>query len=286
VRIEMRGHVLDLEARPAVMGILNVTPDSFYDGGEYAGVEEAVSRAREMAREGADIIDVGGESTRPGSAAVTVEEEIARVGPVVERILHEIDIPVSIDTRNAEVARAMLDLGAHMINDVSGLRHDREMAGVVSEHGVPVVVMHMRGSPRDMQEHTDYADVVSEVRRELMERVEAANAAGVNRDKILIDPGIGFAKTAEQSAQIIARLDEFVGLGYPVVLGPSRKSFMGKLLGLAPEDRLEATIATCIWAMLKGVKVLRVHDVGSVVRAVGMIRAVAARGGEEAKAPR
>jgi len=277
MKMDLKGHVLDLESRPAIMGILNVTPDSFYDGGKYAGPEDAVARARAMAAEGADIIDVGGESTRPGSGGVTAAEEIERLGPVIERLAGETDIPISVDTRRAGVAEATLALGAHMINDVSGLAYDDRMAEVVRSHGVPVALMHMRGTPEDMQQHTGYADVVSEVRRELLERVAAAEAAGIARDKIIIDPGIGFSKTAGQSAEIIAAVDRFVDAGYPVLIGPSRKSFMGSLLGLEPEDRLEATIATCIWSVLKGVKILRVHDVGPVARALSMIREVSMR---------
>jgi len=277
MRLDMRGRVLDLTSRPGIMGILNVTPDSFYDGGRYASVDDALARARVMVEEGADIIDVGGESARPGSEGVTASEEIERVAPVVERISKEIDVAVSIDTMKAQVARTMLDLGAHMINDVSGFSYDREMAEVAAKSGAPVVLMHMRGTPRDMQQQTDYVDLVGDVKRELMERVAAAEAAGVARANIVIDPGIGFAKTAEQSAELVARIDEFVEMKYPVLLGTSRKSFIGKFLGLEAEDRLEATIATCIWAVLKGVKIVRVHDVGPVARAVNMVRAVAAK---------
>lgn len=277
MKIDFKGRVLDLGSRPAIMGILNVTPDSFYDGGKYTGPEDAVARARAMAAEGADIIDVGGESTRPGSGGVTAAEEIERLQPVVERLAGEIDVPISVDTRKAAVADAMLAIGAHMINDVSGLAYDERMTEVARSHGVPVVLMHMRGTPEDMQQHTAYDNVVSEVRQELMERVAAAEAAGIAREKIIIDPGIGFSKTAEQSAEIIAAVSLFVETGYPVLLGPSRKSFMGRLLGLEPEDRLEATIATCIWSVLKGVKILRVHDVGSVARALSMVREVSKR---------
>lgn len=277
MKVEFNGGVLDLRSRPSVMGILNVTPDSFYDGGKYEGVEEAVKRARTMAAEGADIIDIGGESTRPGSGGVSAAEEITRLAPVVETLSAEIDLPISIDTRKADVAEAMLALGAHMINDISGLAYDERMSGVVRSSGAPVVLMHMRGTPRDMQDHTSYDDVVEDVRRELMERVARAEAGGIERDKIIIDPGIGFSKTAEQSADLIAAIDRFVDTGYPVLLGPSRKSFMGKLLGLVSEDRLEATIATCIWSVLKGVKILRVHDVGPVTRALKLVREVSMR---------
>jgi dihydropteroate synthase len=282
--MDFNGRVLDLGPGAAVMGILNVTPDSFYDGGRYVDARDAVQRARTMAAEGADIIDIGGESTRPGSGGVDAAEEIQRLSPVVEALAGEMDVPISIDTRRAEVAEAMLDLGAHMINDVSGLAYDGRMAGVVASRGVPVVLMHMRGTPGDMQRHTTYGDVVTDVLRELMGRVAAAEAAGVARDRVVIDPGIGFSKTAEQSAELIAAVDRFVETGYPVLLGPSRKSFMGKLLGLEPEERLEATVATCIWSVLKGVKMLRVHDVGPVARAIGMVRELAdAEAGREVK---
>jgi dihydropteroate synthase len=277
MKIDLGGHVLDLGSRPAIMGILNVTPDSFYDGGKYAAADDALARARDMAAGGADIIDVGGESTRPGSGGVTAAEEIERIGPVIERLVKEVSLPVSVDTRKADVAEAMLALGAHMVNDVSGLAHDRRMAEVVQSRGVPVVVMHMRGTPGDMQQHTSYDDVVADVRRELIERAAAAEAAGIAREKIIIDPGIGFSKTAEQSAELIAAVECFVETGYPVLLGPSRKSFMGNLLGLEPEERLEATIATCIWSVLKGVKIVRVHDVEPVARALNMVRQVSMR---------
>ena len=275
MRMNFNGRVLDLGRGAAIMGILNVTPDSFYDGGRYVDAGDAVRRARTMAAEGADIIDIGGESTRPGSRGVDAAEEIKRLSPVVEVLAGEMDIPISIDTRRAEVAEAMLGLGAHMINDVSGLAYDERMAGVVASRGAPVVLMHMRGTPGDMQQHTAYGDVVADVLRELMGRVAAAEAAGIARDRVIIDPGIGFSKTAEQSAEVIAAVDRFVETGYPVLLGPSRKSFMGKLLGLEPEERLEATVATCIWSVLKGVKILRVHDVGPVARALGMVRELA-----------
>ena len=276
MQLDLRGHILDLDAQPAVMGILNITPDSFYDGGRHATVDDAVGYAHTMVEEGADIVDVGGESTRPGSDGVTAEEEMERLCPVVERLVKDISIPISIDTRKSVVAEQMLDLGAHMINDISGLAYDERMKDVIRSYGVPAVLMHMRGTPRDMQEHTAYKDVVRDVTEELLERARAAEAGGIERDNIVIDPGIGFSKTAEQSAELITRIDELVETGYPVLLGPSRKSFIGNLLGLEPEDRLEPTIATCIWAVLKGVKMLRVHDVGPVVRAVSMVRTISA----------
>jgi dihydropteroate synthase len=268
---------LRMAERPLVMGVLNVTPDSFWDGGRYAAPEAAIEHARRMVDDGADIIDIGAESTRPGSNALDLETEIDRLTPVVSALDQILDVPISIDTRRAAVAGAMLDLGADMVNDVSGLAFDSEMARVVCDYGVPVVIMHMRGRPDDMQSHTDYVDVVADVKRELAERVARAEQNGIAPDRIIIDPGIGFAKTAEQCVEIIARLDEFLDLGKPVLIGPSRKSFMGKILGLAPEDRLEATIACAVVAAVKGAAIVRVHDVASTVKALSMLAEISSR---------
>ena len=270
MELRLRDFAFPLGARTVLMGILNVTPDSFYDGGKHSDPGVAVSRALEMIENGADIVDVGGESTRPDAMPVSAEEEIRRIWPVVKALVDNGSIPVSIDTRKAKVAREMLDLGAHMINDVSGLTFDKDLASVLREYAVPVVIMHMRGTPADMQSHTDYEDVVGDVRREIGERVRAAEEAGIRPENIVIDPGIGFSKTAGQCLELIARLDELLDLGRPVLLGPSRKSFIGKTLGLDPEDRLEATIASCIVGVIKGASMLRVHDVKSVARAIRM----------------
>jgi len=261
---------LDLDERPIIMGILNVTPDSFYDGGMHSGTENALRHAREMIADGVDIIDIGGESTRPGSEPVSAAEEIQRIKPVVDLLLEDAQVPLSIDTRKADVAREMLKAGVHMINDVSGLKHDPAMAEVVAEGASPVVIMHMRGTPETMQTLTDYDDVLGDVKRELAEQVVVAEAAGIGPRKIIIDPGIGFSKTAEQSAELIARLDELRDLGKPILLGPSRKSFIGRTLGLDPQDRLEATITSCIVGVRKGAGILRVHDVKAVSRALRM----------------
>lgn len=266
--------ILDLDVRPLIMGVLNITPDSFWDGGKYSGADEALRRAREMVAGGVDIIDVGGESTRPDSEPVDSAEEIRRIRPVVNLLLENVRVPLSIDTRKADVAWEMLEMGAHMINDVSGLSFDAAMPDVLRKSGVPIVIMHMRGTPDTMQSLTDYDDVVADVKEELAERVGLAEGAGILPDNIIIDPGIGFSKTAEQSLELIARLDELQDLGKPILLGPSRKSFIGKILGLDPEDRLEATIASCIFGVRKGARVLRVHDVGAVSRALKMHRVI------------
>jgi dihydropteroate synthase len=252
------------------MGILNVTPDSFWDGGKYEAREQAVARAREMVAQGADLIDVGGESTRPGAAPIEARDEIGRIGPVVEDLVRSLPVPISVDTRKASVAREMLSLGAHMINDVSGLSFDPAMVDVVKEFDVPVVVMHMRGLPQDMQSRTGYEDVVADVRQELIERVRFAEESGIKPQNLIIDPGIGFAKTAQQNVELVARLDEFVGIGKPILIGPSMKSFIGKTIGLEPEDRLEATIACCVVAIANGASIVRVHDVAGVSKALAM----------------
>ncbi len=263
-------HTIELGRVPRIMGVLNVTPDSFWDGGRYLTPKEAIEHAREMVCEGADIIDVGGESTRPGSGPIGAEEEIDRVGPVIEELIRCLDVPISIDTRRSTVAKAMLDLGVHMVNDVSGLEFDQDMLGVVRQYDVPIVIMHMRGTPENMQTLTEYDDVVADVRTELAARISKAEQAGIQPDSIVVDPGIGFSKTAEQCIRIIARLEEFRVLGKPILLGPSRKSFMGKALGFGPEARLEPTIACCLVAACKGASIVRVHDVGPVSRALRM----------------
>jgi dihydropteroate synthase len=265
------------------MGVLNVTPDSFWDGGRYLSTEQAIEHAREMVCEGADIIDVGGESTRPGSGPIGAEEEIDRVGPVIEELVRCLDVPISIDTRRSAVAKAMLDLGVHMVNDVSGLEFDEDMPGVVRQFDVPIVIMHMRGTPDNMQTLTEYDDVVEDVRMELASRVSKAQQAGIRPDRIIVDPGIGFSKTAEQCVKIIARLEEFKALGKPILLGPSRKSFMGKALGFGPETRLEPTITCCLVAACKGASIVRVHDVGPVSRALKMFGEIDGRQIEKAR---
>lgn len=254
-----------------VMGVLNVTPDSFSDGGRYLDPAAAIAHGRAMVAEGADVVDVGGESTRPGADPVPVAEEIARVGPVVEALAPE--VRVSVDTRHAEVAAAAVAAGATMVNDVSASLHE-----VVADLGVAWVAMHMQGDPRTMQAAPTYADVVAEVRDHLAERAEAARAAGVA--EIWIDPGIGFGKTLEHNLDLLAHLDALVGTGWPVVVGTSRKSSLGRLLadsdGTAdpppPEDRLEASLATATWAMARGAGMIRAHDVRATVQAARVVQ--------------
>jgi dihydropteroate synthase len=253
---------MGLNGGTRIMGILNVTPDSFSDGGAFFERSKAIGRALDMARDGADIIDVGGESTRPGAEDVSADEEIGRVIPVIEAMIGLIDIPISIDTRKAAVARRAIKAGAKIVNDVSGLKHDPEMSSVIAGNGAGLIIMHMRGSPRDMQAKAAYKDVVQDVISELRDSIEIAKRAGVDESAITIDPGIGFAKTAEQSMEILARLDEFRVLQRPICIGTSRKSFLEKWTqASAPEHRLAATLATCAIAVMNGASILRVHDV-------------------------
>jgi dihydropteroate synthase len=267
--------VLDCSERTLVMGILNVTPDSFSDGGRFLDHEAAVSHGLAMARGGADIIDVGGESTRPGSEPVTPDDELARVVPVVKRLAAESDVSLSIDTRRADVARAAIDSGAEIVNDVSAGR-DPEMFGAVRDTGAGLVLMHMHGEPKTMQEEPLERDVVRIVHDALAARVEAAEAEGIARDRLAIDPGLGFGKTAEGSLRLMKHVEVFLDLGLPVVVGPSRKSFIGKTLGDAPVDqRLEGTAGAVAFLASRGAHVVRVHDVPEMVRVVRVIDAIA-----------
>jgi dihydropteroate synthase len=255
--------------RTAVMGILNVTPDSFWDGGRHDSLDAAAARAGEMVDEGADLIDVGGESTRPGAHEIDVDEEIARIHPLIERIA-SLGVPISIDTRKATVAKAALDAGASLVNDVSGGTFDPAMLPLVADRRVRIVLMHMRGTPQTMDVQTRYADVVVDVRAELAARVREAKHAGVDESQILLDPGLGFAKTAEQSIELVRRIDALRADGFPLVVGPSRKRFIG---GEGP-DRLEGTLAVCAWLAAHGVDIVRVHDVAQVRRVVDMIERI------------
>jgi dihydropteroate synthase len=274
-KIDCRGKVLDLADRTHVMGILNVTPDSFSDGGRYASTDKALARAHEMAATGADIIDIGGESTRPGARPLSEEEELQRIIPVIERLSAELTLPISVDTYKAKVAKKALEAGASIVNDISGLRFSPDMARVAADYGAAVVIMHIKGTPRDMQEHPVYADVVGEIMSYLDEGIDIAVKAGVDREKVLIDPGIGFGKTLEHNLAILERLDEFRGLGRPIVLGTSRKKFIGTVLGIpAPEERIDGTAATVALGIERGAGVVRVHDVARMTQVARMTDAI------------
>jgi dihydropteroate synthase len=260
------------------MGVLNVTPDSFSDGGLFAGHDAAVGHARSMASQGADIIDIGGESTRPGAEPLTEEEELRRILPVIERIAAELPVPLSVDTYKARVAQKALAAGASIVNDISGLRFSPDMAQVVADHGAAVVLMHIKGTPRDMQVNPVYADVVGEIMDYLEESASIALKAGVGRERILVDPGIGFGKTVQHNLEIIDRLDEFKTLGFPIVLGTSRKRFIGTVLNIPePRDRVEGTAATVAMAIQRGAHVVRVHDVGYMTKVARMTDAIVMR---------
>jgi dihydropteroate synthase len=258
------------------MGILNVTPDSFSDGGRLATVADALRAAAELRDAGADVLDVGGESTRPGAGAVDEAEERRRVVPVIRRLAAEIGLPVSVDTRRASVAAEALSAGAEIVNDVSALSFDPAMAGVVSAAGAGVVLMHMRGTPETMDAAAIYADVAQDVAAELAVRRVAALAAGIAQEAIVLDPGIGFAKTVEQSFSLVNRLASLVALGQPVLVGPSRKRFLGAATGRPVHERDAATAALCVAARFRGASVFRVHDVRLVREALAVADAVLA----------
>lgn len=262
---------LAFSKRTYVMGVLNVTPDSFSDGGKFLDKSKAIEHAIDMAAAGADMIDVGGVSTRPGARDVSIDEELGRVIPVLESLSKVIKIPISIDTRRSRVAEEAIRGGASIVNDVSGLRHDPAMAPVVARHGAAVIIMHMKGEPQNMQLNPAYKNLIEELIAFFRESINIARDAGVQEEKIIIDPGIGFGKTVEHNLEILNRLDEFKILGRPICIGTSRKSFIGKILDVSePGDRLIGTLATCVIAVMKGANILRVHDVKETLQAARM----------------
>ena len=267
---------ITIAGRALIMGIINMTPDSFSDGGRFKSINEAVDHGVRLEEEGADILDIGGESTRPGSARVSRKEEIKRVVPVIEKLSRRIRIPVSVDTMKAEVARVAMDSGSEIINDISAMRFDRKMLEVMAESQAPVILMHMRGTPRMMQEgDLRYRSLMGEIIRFLGERIEKAVAGGVTRENIIVDPGIGFGKKVEDNLRIIRHLRELKTLGRPILLGPSRKAFIGKATGVKiPAERIEGTAAAVTAAIMNGANILRVHDVGFMKRVSAMADAL------------
>ena len=261
----------DTDNHTYVMGILNVTPDSFWDGGKYRGMDVALGHVAQMIRDGADIIDIGGESTRPGATPVEAADEIERVLPVIEAVRDRFDIPVSLDTYKNTVAWAGIGAGVDMINDVWGLKGDERMAEVIAQSHVPVCIMHNR-------ENEKYSDIVTDVISDLKNSIEIASKAGIPDENIMIDPGIGFAKDHDQNMKLMAHLDELRSLGYPVLLGTSRKSMIGQALDLPADERLEGGLATTAWGMMHGVSFVRVHDVKEHVRVIRMIEAIREKG--------
>jgi len=273
---------LDLSASPCIMGILNTTPDSFSDGGNFLDPEAAVAQGLQMVKEGADILDIGGESSRPFTEPVSAEEEMARIIPVIKRLKRQIRIPISVDTTKSMVARAALDAGASMINDISAGEHDPAIMDLAAENNIPIILMHMKGSPKTMQIKPLYDDVVKEVAVYLAGRAESAMAAGVAREKIILDPGIGFGKTVEHNLLLTKKLQTICQLGFPVLVGPSRKSFIQKILtdGLrkkvissSPETR-HGTLAAVAVSFMNGAKIIRVHDVAPAKALTQIIQAI------------
>jgi dihydropteroate synthase len=272
MKLVWRNFSFDFSKKTHIMGILNITPDSFSDGGLFFDKSTAVKRALQMTEEGADIIDIGGESTRPGSETVPAEEELRRTIPVIEAIAKEINVPISIDTYKADVAKRALDAGASMVNDISGLRYDTDMTKVVSEYKVPVIIMHIKGKPKDMQTNPVYEALIPEILDYLRGSIKLASDAGIPDNMIVIDPGIGFGKTFEQNLNIIHNLQEFALLEKPVLIGVSRKAFIGKILGDAPiGERLEGTAAAVAISIINGANIIRIHD----VREMGKVAKVA-----------
>jgi dihydropteroate synthase len=275
MKLIWKNFCLDFSKKTYIMGILNITPDSFSDGGLYFDKFSAIDRANQMVEEGADIIDIGGESTRPGSEPISIEEELRRTIPVIEAIAGKIKVPISIDTYKSEVAKAALDVGASMVNDISGLRFDPKMPEVVSEYKVPVVIMHIRGKPKDMQQDPVYEALIPEITDYFRMGMKIATQTGTSEDKIIIDPGIGFGKTSEHNLEIINNLREFTPFEKPILVGLSRKAFIGKILGDAsPTERLEGTAAAVSISIINGANIVRVHDVKEMVKVAKVADAV------------
>ena len=280
--LKIRKQNFNLDQKTLLMGILNVTPDSFSDGGRFFSVEKAVEHAIQMQREGADIIDIGGESTRPGAEPTTIQQEIDRVLPVVEELVKKLNIPVSVDTYKSEIASKVLDAGANMINDITALQGDKKMVNIISRYNVPVVLMHMKGNPRDMQKNPVYDDIIREITKFLKERAEYALFNDVKKENIIIDPGLGFGKRTgrgvEDNCEILRRLNEFKKLGYPLMVGESRKTFIGNVCGekqpLIVSERLGGSLAAAVIAVLNGADILRVHDVKETKRVVDLVNCI------------
>ena len=252
-----------------VMGIVNVTPDSFSDGGEFYSSKDAIAHASKLINEGADIIDIGGESTRPGATEISSSDELKRVIPVIQGIRsNNPDILISIDTTKAIVAKEAVEVGANIINDVSGLSFDSQMPMTVASLNVPIIIMHMKGNPRNMQKNPEYKDIIDEILNYFKERIKIATKAGIDREMIILDPGIGFGKTVEHNFQILSKLNKFNKLELPLLIGPSRKSFIGLTLNLSPEDRVDGTAATVAIGVNNGARIVRVHDVEKMKRVV------------------
>ncbi|MFT4416007.1 dihydropteroate synthase [Fredinandcohnia humi] len=262
---------LDFQKKTMIMGILNITPDSFSDGGSYLDLDAAVAHAKEMVKDGADIIDVGGESTRPGHDRISDEEEISRVVPIIRALSKEVPIPISIDTYKSKVAKKAIEAGAHIINDIWGAKADPNMAKVAADYQVPIILMHNR-------DNKNYSNLIEDMIIDLQESIEIVRAAGVKDENIILDPGVGFAKTFEDNIETIRHLDRFAALGYPLLLGTSRKSFIGQIFDLPPKERMEGTGATTCYGIQKGCDIVRVHDVLENARLAKMMDVLVGKG--------
>jgi len=272
---EFKSWLAQHDRRPLVMGVLNVTPDSFSDGSRFADVESAVAQARKLAADGADLIDIGGESTRPGSGRVDAEEQIRRIVPVLQAVAANLPVVWSVDTRSSQVAAAAIDAGATLINDISAGRDDPAIFRLAAQRRAPIVLMHMQGEPRTMQVSPHYKDVMEEVKTFFVERIAAAKSGGINTDQILLDPGIGFGKNINHNLTLIREMRQFKELGRPLVIGTSRKGFIGTISGEPqPNQRLFGTAATVAWSIANGADIVRVHDVEAMVKVVRVIRAI------------
>lgn len=276
--LQVNGRDYTLGQRTWIMGVLNITPDSFSDGGLFYDKAKAVERGLELAEEGADIIDIGGESTKPGSESITDEEELRRILPVIRALRKRIDALISVDTMKSEVARAALEEGADIVNDISAFSHDPKMPSLLARTNAPVILMHMKGTPKTMQDNPFYEDVLAEVKSFLKEKIQLAQAQGIKKERIIIDPGIGFGKRFKDNLVLINNLRSFEELDRPILIGTSRKSFIGKILNSAPQERLEGTIASAVLSIIRGAHILRVHDVASVKRAVLVAETILSEG--------
>jgi len=275
MRLTWSRYDLDLGRKTHVMGILNVTPDSFSDGGLHFDRQTAIESGIQMVKDGADILDIGGESTRPGSVPVSLEEELKRTIPVIEELSRSVAVPISIDTYKAEVARKALEAGASMVNDISGLRFDPDMPKTVARHNIPVVMMHIKGRPRDMQQNPRYEALIPEIMDYFRISIRLARKFGIPDNMMIIDPGIGFGKTFDHNLEILNNLEQFTLLEKPLLVGPSRKAFLGKILGDAPAaERLEGTAAAVAVSIIKGANIIRVHDVKEMVKVARVVDAI------------
>lgn len=272
--LHLKNRDIDLEEKVVVMGVLNLTPDSFYDGGRYTREAQALRRVEEMIGEGADIIDVGGESVRPGAEPISLDEELSRVIPVIEKVRRLFPITISIDTYKAEVARQAIEKGAEMVNDISGLRFDPDLRKIVAGYGVPLILMHIKGTPKNMQDNPRYHSLMEEIISYLRKSIKLAEESGVDPARIIVDPGIGFGKTTAHNLEILRRLEELKSLGKPILVSLSRKSFIGNVLGLPQEERLEGGLAATCMAVSGGARIVRTHDVKPTRRAVDMVQAI------------